>query len=139
MRSHDADILDTAGQEDYASLRDRFMRNAEGFLVVFSIINRASFEEVKTFHGQILRAKDAERVPMVLVRAMCGSIVEFSLSVSHARNVSQVGNKKDLEAQRQVSVAEAEDMAAKRMYCNYLETSAMVRVCSKNANSIVAR
>ena len=34
------DILDTAGQEDYSSLRDRYMRNAEGFLLVFSIINR---------------------------------------------------------------------------------------------------
>lgn len=66
-----ADILDTAGQEDYASLRDRFMRNGEGFLVVFSIISRPSFEETKTFHGQILRAKDVDRVPMVLVKKTC--------------------------------------------------------------------
>jgi hypothetical protein len=63
------------------------MRNAEGFLVVFSIVNRASFEETKTFHGQILRAKDAERVPMVLVsvlasRVRCSQIARVSFRLA---------------------------------------------------------
>jgi len=97
------DILDTAGQEDYSSLRDRYMRNGEGFLLVFSIINRPSFDELKTFHGQICRAKDDDKVPMVLV-----------------------GNKKDMEAQRTVTTEEA-DAVAKTFGCKYLETSAKTR------------
>ena len=31
------DILDTAGQEDYAAIRDNYFRSGEGFLCVFSI------------------------------------------------------------------------------------------------------
>jgi hypothetical protein len=40
----------------------------------------------------------------------------------------QVGNKKDLEHMRQVQITEAQDIAAKKMFCQYIETSAMVRV-----------
>eukprot|EP01108_Squamamoeba_japonica_P003154 TRINITY_DN25_c0_g1_i1.p1 TRINITY_DN25_c0_g1~~TRINITY_DN25_c0_g1_i1.p1 ORF type:complete len:196 (-),score=104.45 TRINITY_DN25_c0_g1_i1:120-707(-) len=97
------DILDTAGQEDYSSLRDRYMRNAEGFLLVFSIVNRPSFDELKTFFGQIQRAKDTDFMPLVLV-----------------------GNKKDMEAQRSVSSDEG-DAIAKSFQCHYIETSAKTR------------
>ena len=36
------DILDTAGQEDYAAIRDNYFRSGEGFLCVFSITFAAS-------------------------------------------------------------------------------------------------
>ena len=32
------DILDTAGQEEYAAIRDNYIRSGEGFLCVFSLI-----------------------------------------------------------------------------------------------------
>ena len=38
------DILDTAGQEDYAAIRDNYFRSGEGFLCVFSIIDSESFQ-----------------------------------------------------------------------------------------------
>ncbi|KAF3842937.1 hypothetical protein F7725_001786 [Dissostichus mawsoni] len=37
------DILDTAGQEDYAAIRDNYFRSGEGFLLVFSITEQESF------------------------------------------------------------------------------------------------
>ena len=37
------DILDTAGQEDYAAIRDNYFRSGEGFLLVFSITEHESF------------------------------------------------------------------------------------------------
>ena len=64
------DVLDTAGQEEYGAMRDQYMRTGasvtlefsglnpvlgEGFLLVYSITSRSSFEEVSTFHQQILR------------------------------------------------------------------------------------
>ena len=73
------DILDTAGQEEYSAMRDQYMRSGQGFLCVYSITNRGSFDEIATFREQILRVKDADRVPMVLV-----------------------GNKSDLDSERQV-------------------------------------
>lgn len=58
------------------------MRTGEGFLIVYSITSRASFEEIKQYQQQILRVKDKDYVPMILV-----------------------GNKADLEHEREVSVA----------------------------------
>jgi GTPase KRas len=109
------DILDTAGQEDYSSLRDRYMRNGEGFLLVFSIVSRPSFDELKSFKGQICRAKDADSVPMVLA-----------------------GNKKDMEDQRTVAYDEA-DALAKSFNCRYIETSARTRINVEEAFFEVVR
>ncbi|KPP57313.1 hypothetical protein Z043_124982, partial [Scleropages formosus] len=74
------DILDTAGQEEFGAMREQYMRTGEGFLLVFSVTDRGSFEEIYKFQRQILRVKDRDEFPMILV-----------------------GNKADLELQRQVS------------------------------------
>ena len=55
------------------------MRSGEGFLLVFSVTDRTSFEEVSRFHKQILRVKDRDEFPIMLV-----------------------GNKADLQQQRVV-------------------------------------
>lgn len=36
------------------------MRTGEGFLLVYSITSRNSFDEISTFHQQILRVKDKD-------------------------------------------------------------------------------
>ncbi len=63
------DILDTAGQEEYSAMRDQYMRNGQGFIIVFSILLKDTFYEVETFHVQIQRVKDKDFFPMVL----CGN------------------------------------------------------------------
>ena len=40
------DILDTAGQEDYAAIRDNYFRSGEGFLCVFSITEKGIAFEI---------------------------------------------------------------------------------------------
>ena len=74
------DVLDTAGQEEYSAMREQYMRTGEGFLLVYSITSRQSFEEIVTFQQQILRVKDKDYFPIIVV-----------------------GNKCDLENERQVS------------------------------------
>ncbi len=70
------DILDTAGQEEYryvliypticcSAMRDNYMRTGEGFLCVFAVNNRKSFEDISQYREQINRVKDADEVPMV--------------------------------------------------------------------------
>ncbi|MBN3288689.1 RALA protein, partial [Polyodon spathula] len=97
------DILDTAGQEDYAAIRDNYFRSGEGFLCVFSITELESFAATADFREQILRVKEDENVPFLLV-----------------------GNKSDLEDKRQVSVEEAKTRA-EQWSVNYVETSAKTR------------
>ena len=56
------------------------MRTGEGFLLVYSITSRQSFEEISTFQQQILRVKDKDYFPIIIV-----------------------GNKCDLDSEREVS------------------------------------
>ncbi|MBN3280814.1 RALB protein, partial [Polyodon spathula] len=63
------DILDTAGQEDYAAIRDNYFRSGEGFLLVFSITEHESFSSTAEFREQILRVKSEEDKIPLLTRA----------------------------------------------------------------------
>merc|ERR1712000_726770 len=65
------DILDTAGQEEYSAMRDQYMRTGQGFLCTYAITSRSSFDEITSFREQILRVKDEDQVPMVLIGNKC--------------------------------------------------------------------
>ena len=54
--------MDTAGQEDYAAMRDNYYRTGEGFMCVYSIVMEESFEKLENFFDQILRVTDKETV-----------------------------------------------------------------------------
>lgn len=94
------DILDTAGQEDYAAIRDNYFRSGEGFLCVFSITEQESLQATQELRDQILRVKNDDNIPFLLV-----------------------GNKADLEDRRVVS-KEAATEQADLWQVPYYETSA---------------
>lgn len=98
------DILDTAGQEEFGAMREQYMRAGNGFLLVFAINDRQSFIEVSKLFTQILRVKDRDDFPIVLV-----------------------GNKADLETQRQVLRSEASSFSASH-HMTYFEASAKLRL-----------
>ncbi|KAF9405633.1 DNA-binding transcription factor rap1 [Podila epigama] len=54
------EILDTAGTEQFTAMRDLYMKNGQGFILVFSIIAQATFDELADLHRQILRVKDTD-------------------------------------------------------------------------------
>uniref|UniRef100_A0A6B2LKL9 Uncharacterized protein n=1 Tax=Arcella intermedia TaxID=1963864 RepID=A0A6B2LKL9_9EUKA len=60
------DILDTAGQDEYSAMRDQYMRTGQAFLFVYSVDSRNSFDALEEFREALLRAKDTEKVPLVL-------------------------------------------------------------------------
>jgi GTPase KRas protein len=97
------DILDSAGQEEYAAMRDGYIRYRQGFLLAYSITSRISFDEISAFQEQIKRVHDSETVPMVLV-----------------------ATKSDLEANREVSTIEGEALA-NTWGIRFFETSALAR------------
>ncbi|XP_026739462.1 ras-related protein Ral-a isoform X2 [Trichoplusia ni] len=97
------DILDTAGQEDYAAIRDNYFRSGEGFLCVFSITEPESFDATQEFREQILRVKNDENIPFLLV-----------------------GNKSDLADKRRVPLDACRERA-QHWQVPYVETSAKTR------------
>jgi GTPase KRas len=60
------------------------MQSGEGFLLVYAITSRGSFEEIFDFHRQLLRIKDVERVPMVLVANKCDLEFERQVGINGA-------------------------------------------------------
>ena len=60
-------VLDTAGQEEFSAMREQYMRSGEGFLLVYSVADRSSFDELPRLHRQILRVKDRDEFPMLMV------------------------------------------------------------------------
>ena len=61
------DILDTAGQEEYAAIRDNYYRSGEGFVLVYSVNDRASFMAMNDFRSQIIRSLNDPNPPLLLV------------------------------------------------------------------------
>lgn len=87
-------------QETFSAMRELYMANGEGFALIYSITSALSFAEVEKIHKGIVKHKDTDKVPIVLV-----------------------GNKKDLEAKREVPTAKAKALASE-WGCDFLEASA---------------
>ncbi len=68
------------------------MRTAHGFLIVYSVTSLSSFHEVSQFRDQILRVKDTDTVPIVIVgnkaRIPCCSMLAAALSCLLAASLS---------------------------------------------------
>lgn len=80
------------------------MKTGQGFLLVFSITSLSSLSELAELREQIIRIKDDENVPIVIV-----------------------GNKSDLEDERKVSRARAFGVSQSWGNAPYYETSARRR------------
>mmetsp|Transcript_13144 Transcript_13144/g.20240 ORF Transcript_13144/g.20240 Transcript_13144/m.20240 type:complete len:219 (-) Transcript_13144:77-733(-) len=98
------EILDTAGQEEFKAQRDEWIRDCNGFVIVYSITSRSSFDCVQGFHSSIQRVKEDER---------------FSVALA--------GNKADLENKREVTSEEGSEMAT-RLGAHFRETSAKTKM-----------
>lgn len=65
------EILDTAGTEQFASMRDLYIKNGQGFVIVYSLTSKQSFQDTKLIREQILRVKGTDKVPIVLAANKC--------------------------------------------------------------------
>ncbi|PAV20885.1 putative ras-related GTP-binding protein [Pyrrhoderma noxium] len=95
----DCDIVDTAGQDEYSILNQKHAIGIHGFVLVYSVASRNSFEMVQIIHDKIVTFTGNQSLPCVIV-----------------------GSKSDLP-QRQVQQREAEEFA-KSINASWVETSA---------------
>lgn len=94
------DLWDTAGQERFRALAKNYFKGANGYIFVFDITNRKSFESVKKWVS--------EAQTMAVVKG-------YQMFI--------VGNKCDCEEDRKVKIDEIEELANK-YNAKFLETSA---------------
>jgi small GTP-binding protein len=62
------EILDTAGQDEYAPLRETFMHKGDGFLFVYSITDDQTFEEIRGIREQVLRVHRDKKVVKFMIQ-----------------------------------------------------------------------
>ncbi|XP_015239769.1 RAP1A, member of RAS oncogene family a isoform X1 [Cyprinodon tularosa] len=126
------EILDTAGTEQFTAMRDLYMKNGQGFALVYSITAQSTFNDLQDLREQILRVKDTEDEKF----HQSGRNREEHGNVSpQGFNVPMilVGNKCDLEDERVVGKEQGQNLARQWNNCAFLETSAKSKI---NVNEI---
>ncbi|KAL1999496.1 hypothetical protein VTN02DRAFT_4438 [Thermoascus thermophilus] len=95
------EIVDTAGQDEYSILNSKHFIGIHGYMIVYSVASRQSYDMVRVIREKILNHLGADWVPLVIV-----------------------GNKSDLKPeQRQVSLEEGR-LLGEEFGCAFTEASA---------------
>jgi len=97
--SYDLEIVDSAGQDEHSMWHAQHAIGVDGFIMVYSVVNKKSFGVIRVVNDKILDACGTEKVARVLV-----------------------GNKSDL-GKREVTREEGQDLA-KEIGCAFVECSA---------------
>jgi Ras family protein len=98
---YDVSIIDTAGQDEYSLLSPKYAVGIHGYVLVYSVNNRHSFDMVRIVYEKLKNFQDISHLPTVIV-----------------------GQKNDLEPHlREVPKDEAEALAKERGL-RWIETSA---------------
>jgi Ras family protein len=107
LRNQDFEIavVDTAGQDEYSIFPTQYTVGIHGYVLVYSIESLKSFEIVQLIYEKIMDMIGDPNIALVLV-----------------------GNKSDLQAEREVSKEQGEKLA-KEMNAVFLETSAKDNIC----------
>ncbi|KAK6059871.1 Ras family protein [Cooperia oncophora] len=104
VEKYDPTIEDSYRKEQFTAMRDLYMKNGQGFVLVYSITAQSTFNDLMDLRDQILRVKDTDEVPMILV-----------------------GNKCDLEDERVVGKDQGQNLA-RQFGSAFLETSAKAKI-----------
>ncbi|VEL42352.1 unnamed protein product [Protopolystoma xenopodis] len=127
------EILDTAGTEQFSSMRDLYIKNGQGFILVYSLTSRQTFHDILGLRDNILRVKGASFTGYPSGRF--GSSFNSgsgrrrpgggSGGLSGTVPLVLVGNKVDLArlGRREVESEDAEALA-REWCCPHFETSA---------------
>lgn len=126
------EILDTAGQDAYTPLRETFMHTGDGFLLVYSIVDDQTLEELREIREQILRVHPDRKVRFYMDRDRTPpSVLMMILFIVQQVPMVVVGNKCDMK-KRVVSKQEGKTLADE-FGAGFLEIS----VCSSHASVLI--
>ena len=95
-------IVDTAGQERYRSLNKSYYNRADGCLLVYDITSKDSFKELENYFLNDINDLCKKNIKIILL-----------------------GNKTDLEEQRQIPIEEGENFASSNEFM-FMETSCLL-------------
>jgi GTPase KRas len=104
------EVQDIAGQEEYTTLRDLWIQDGEGFILIYCITKRSSSIRIQRFYNQITMVKEMSQY---------GSLAP---SDPPFYPVMLVGNNCHPEIERKVSTQKGYALA-KKIGCDFVEAS----------------
>jgi GTPase KRas len=116
------EVLDTAGQEEFFTVRDQWIRAADCFVLVYSITSRSSFARIAGFHQQVLRIKNGTSGDLFKLDPEIGGFCYLPQRLDQPV-IILVGNKCDRATEREVSSQEGFALA-RLLGCSFYECSA---------------
>lgn len=63
-------------------MRDLYMKNGQGFILVYSITSTSTFNDLAELREQILRVKDTDRVGRVFMWRACCVVTFLYVAIS---------------------------------------------------------
>ena len=109
------DYVDTAGQETFRAISANYIKKADGVILIFDITERSSFDLINMWIDEINKHNNINNIGKILL-----------------------GNKIDLEDQREVQIDEGENLASS-IKCKYMEVSAKTGENVTNAMEEIAK
>lgn len=100
-RTYEVEITDTAGQDEFSAMKFRYISPSEGFIFVFSILEKKTYNELTSLYNEVIETKNRHYVPCVVI-----------------------GNKGDLRNESSIDNKRGEELA-QRFKSQYFETSAL--------------
>ncbi|KAJ9662976.1 GTP-binding protein [Coniosporium apollinis] len=97
------EIIDTAGQDEYSILNSKHFIGVHGYLIVYSVASKQSYEMVEHIQKKILNELGIEWIPIVVV-----------------------ANKTDLRPEQMVLGRKDADELKKKLDCPVIECSARI-------------
>lgn len=88
-RPCDLEILDTAGVAQFTAMRELYIKNGKGFLLVYSVTDKTSLQELLALREQVMRIKDSSNIPMVLIGNKCDLMDERVLVPKNGIEISE--------------------------------------------------
>lgn len=92
------DLVDTAGMDEYSSFTRQASVGAHGYLFVYAITSKASFEKLKQVHENLLNLIGNDNVPMVLVAQKCDLKEHQEVSEEEGRQLAEAWSCPFVEA-----------------------------------------
>lgn len=124
--------INKIGQEEYPAMRELCMRNGDGFLLIYSVTSRQSFEEILILQQQILQVNDKGYFPILLVGNKCD--LEKERIVSQEGTLTPPlrlgGREANIDSFNTIVEGKA---LAQQLGCKFIETSAKSRINVESA------
>ncbi|KAI1319121.1 T-complex protein 11-domain-containing protein [Xylariaceae sp. FL0255] len=123
------ELLDTAGQEEYETFRDEWIRQSHGAVVVYDVTRKASFKKVEPLIEQVIKVKEW-RSDTAYHQLDATTVVEDEKTetLSPPRlPIIVVGNKVDLLEAREVGEKRGYEVA-NEYSCMFIEASAKMSI-----------